>query len=438
MAVVRSTRVVIGEEVRPASIRMEQGLIVAIDDGPADLDFGDLVIMPGLVDSHVHVNEPGRAGWEGFVTATRAAAAGGTTTIVDMPLNSVPPTVSTDALARKREAAKGKLTVDVAFWGGLIPGSEGEIGPLVKEGVCGFKSFLVDSGVAEFPPMTVDQLAAALPRLGLLRIPALIHAEDPAQIHSLSGDPTEYGSYLATRPAQGEAAAIDVVAGLARASGARVHVLHISSEEAVEALGSGPESMSGETCPHYLTFCAEEITSGATPFKCAPPIRSAAHREALWEGLIAGTISMVVSDHSPAPADLKRLDDGDFGRAWGGIGSLQLRLSAAWTGAERRKVHLPLLAPWLAGEPARLAGLDHRKGSIAAGMDADLVIWDPDGAIRIRGSGLEHRHPITPYEGMMLRGTVTQTILGGRTIFEEGVISTGGGKMLRRDGRSDL
>ncbi|HSK06556.1 MAG TPA: allantoinase AllB [Acidimicrobiia bacterium] len=438
MVVLRSTRVVVGDEVRPASIGIEQGRIVAIDDRPGDLDFGDLVIMPGLVDGHVHVNEPGRSEWEGFATATRAAAAGGTTTIVDMPLNSIPATVTVAALAEKRGSAMGKLTVDTAFWGGLIPGSEDEIGSLAAEGVCGFKSFLVDSGVPEFPPMGVDALAAILPVLGSLGLPALIHAEDPAQIHPVEGDATQYRSYLASRPARGEGAAVEVVTGLARRSGARMHVLHISSAEAVGALAAGPDSMSGETCPHYLTFSAEEIPVGATPFKCAPPIRTTEHREALWQGLLDGTLSMVVSDHSPAPPEVKGLEDGDFATAWGGIGSLQLRLPATWTGASERGVDLHRIARWLSLEPARLAGLDDRKGAIALGWDGDLVVWNPDGALEVRGRDLEHRHPITPYEGMKLRGRVVMTMLGGKTVFDRGAVTPGNGRMLRRNDRSDL
>jgi allantoinase len=254
----------------------------------------------------------------------------------------------------------------------------------------------------------------------------------------MDGDPTEYGSYLATRPSEGEAAAVEVVASLARDSGARMHVLHVSSKEAVQAMASGPGSMSGETCPHYLTFCAEEIATGATPFKCAPPIRAAEHREALWAGLEDGVLNMVVSDHSPAPARVKHLDDGDFARAWGGIGSLQLRLPVTWTGAAERGVGFARLARWLALEPARLAGLDGGKGSIAVGSDADLVIWDPDGWFEVRGRDLEHRHATTPYEGMKLRGAVVRTVLGGKTVFDEGVIRSGNGRMLRRDDRSDL
>lgn len=438
MSVIGSTRVVIEGEMRPASIRIEHGVIVKVGQELPDVDFGDLVVMPGLVDSHVHVNEPGRSEWEGFTTATRAAAAGGTTTIVDMPLNSIPPTVTTAALAEKRAAAGGKLTVDVAFWGGLIPGSEGQIGPLVREGVCGFKSFLVDSGVAEFPPLTLAELSAALPAMKELGVPSIVHAEDPARLQGLSGDATDYLSYLDSRPPGAEAAAVDDVARLSAESGARIHVLHVSSAEAVEAVAAAPRSLTGETCPHYLTFCAEEIAPGATQFKCAPPIRSAEHRDALWAGLLDGSLSMVVSDHSPAPVEAKRLEAGDFGRAWGGIGSLQLRLPATWTGAAERGIGIPLLSRWLAFEPARLAGLDDRKGSIEVGLDADLVIWDPDGVTEVSGSDLEHRHPLTPYEGMALRGSVATTILGGVTVFDGTITGPASGSMLRRDDRLDL
>jgi allantoinase len=340
--------------------------------------------------------------------------------------------VSSDALAEKMAAAEGKLAVDVAFWGGLIPGSESELAQLVADGVCGFKSFLVDSGVPEFPPISVGQLAATLPTLSRLGVPSLVHAEDPAHIYDLEGDPREYRSYLATRPPSGEGAAVDTLSRLADESGARVHVLHISSQEAVTALSSAPGSMSGETCPHYLTFQAEEIAAGATPFKCAPPIRTREHREALWHALIEGALSMVVSDHSPAPAGVKGVELGDFGRAWGGIGSLQLRLQATWTGASERGVGISQMSHWLAGEPARLAGLDDRKGTLAPGMDADIVVWDPDGVTEVRGGDLEHRHPITPYEGMRLRGKVEATILGGETVFERGVVSGRRGRMLRR------
>jgi allantoinase len=340
--------------------------------------------------------------------------------------------VTSDALEVKRGVADGKLTVDVAFWGGLIPGSESELEPLAAAGVCGFKSFLVESGVPEFPPVTVDELGAALPTLARLGVPSLVHAEDPALLHVMEGDPTDYGSYLASRPPDSEAAAVELVCGLAVNSGARVHVLHISSAEAVARLGTGPGAVSGETCPHYLTFCAEEIEPRSTLFKCAPPIRGAQHRDALWEALLDGTISMVVSDHSPAPAEAKGLGEGDFGRAWGGIGSLQLRLLTTWSGAHDRGATLPQMTRWLATAPAQLAGLDDRKGRIEVGLDADFVVWDPDGATDVMGTRLEHRHPFTPYEGMRLRGTVRQTILAGDTVFDGAVTSRRGGRMLNR------
>ncbi len=437
MSLIGSTRVLLGDEVRPASIRIVEGTIVEIGSEAPEVDFGDLVVMPGLVDSHVHVNEPGRTEWEGFATATRAAAAGGTTTIVDMPLNSIPPTVSVAALEAKRRAAAGKLAVDVAFWGGLIPGSADQIGPLVAAGVCGFKAFLVDSGVAEFPPVTPKELLPALLEMRDLGVPALVHAEDPARISIVAGDPADYGSYLASRPAGAEAEAVSGLAEMSRDIGARIHVLHVSSGEAVAVLSEGPPTLTGETCPHYLMFCSEEIEHGATPFKCVPPIRSAEHREALWAGLVEGWLTLVVSDHSPAPTGIKRLEDGDFGQAWGGIGSLQLRLPATWTGAAQRGLSLPELSRWLAAEPARLAGLGG-KGEIAVGRDADLVVWDPDGVTEVEGARLEHRHPITPYEGMRLRGSVVTTVLAGATVFDGDGITTGNGRMLRRDDRSDL
>ncbi len=425
---------IVDGEMRPATIKVDRGLIVAIEPGGrADHDFGDHVVMPGLVDSHVHVNEPGRTEWEGFETATRAAAAGGTTTIVDMPLNTIPPTTTPEALAEKQAAARGRLAVDVAFWGGLIPGSLDQLAPLVDEGVSGFKAFLVDSGVPEFPPVPVDVLEAALKALSMLGVPALIHAEAPDLIEEPRGDPREYATYLATRPPESEARAIERVVRLAGPTGAAVHILHVSSAEAVEALDQrGSIRPTGETCPHYLTFAAEEISDGATAFKCAPPIRHAEHREALWEALGKGTLQMVVSDHSPAPDDLKEVESGDFMRAWGGIASLQLRLPAVWDSGSRRGFGFQELSRWLAEAPAALAGLDDRKGTIRTGADADFVVWDPDGATKVTGHTLEHRHPLTPYEGMALRGRVVATLLGGEFVHGGRAAAGHRGRMLRR------
>ncbi len=432
MPSLRSRRVVLPDGVRPATIHHAGGVIQEIGQGPADEDYGDLVVMPGLVDSHVHVNEPGRTGWEGFRSATQAAAAGGTTTIVDMPLNSIPPTVDRPALEAKRAAATSGISVDVAFWGGLIPGSEPSIRDLVEDGVCGFKSFLVDSGVPEFPPMSISQLEEALPELGSLGVPLLLHAEDPARLHPMLGDPRSYQGYLDSRPSECEAEAVEVAASLAEESGARVHVLHVSSGDSVQALRKRREGpMGGETCPHYLTFSSEDIADGATEFKCAPPIRSREHREALWQGLGDGSLDMVVSDHSPAPADLKAVESGDFSLAWGGISSLQVRLAATWTGAAPRGFGLEELARWLAVAPAELAGLS-RKGAIASGMDADFVVWDPDGLTEVDGGSLLHRHPLTPYQGMTLRGRVVETVLRGQKVYTSGTMVEGKGKMLVR------
>ena len=394
MQSLRSNRVVLGDEVRPATVRWEHGVVVEVGDGSAARDYGDLVVLPGLVDSHVHVNEPGRTDWEGFATATMAAAAGGTTAIVDMPLNSLPPTTTVTALQEKRNAARGQLAVDVAFWGGIIPGSFGEIPGLVDAGVCGFKVFLTDSGVPEYPPVQPGDLTSFS-----LDVPLLVHAE--ADEHLRTPGPS-YAEYLESRPAAAEAAAIRQVGALEMA----VHILHVSSAEGVDAIAS-TRGVSGETCPHYLTFTAADVTG--VEFKCAPPIREAEHREALWEGLKNGVLSMVVSDHSPSPPNSKR---GDFATAWGGIASLQLRLPATWTGAVGRDVGLAELARWLAFAPAELAGLDDRKGSIDVGKDADFVVFDPDGETMVSGRDLHHRHPMTPYEGMRLRGRVLDTLTG--------------------------
>lgn len=394
MVTLSSTRVVTADGVRPATIRAEEGQIVEIGEGPADHDYGDLVLMPGLVDSHVHVNEPGRTEWEGFDSATRAALAGGTTTIVDMPLNSVPPTTTVFALEQKRRSAQGQIAMDVAFWGGIVPGSMDHVRPLIEAGVCGFKVFTTDSGVPEFAAVDQELLG------GLhLDVPLLVHAE-ATDLLGMSG--ADYASYLASRPPEAEAVAIDRVAAV----DAPVHILHVSSGEGVDAIARHP-GITGETCPHYLTFTDDDVTG--VEFKCAPPIRGAEHREALWEGLRSRTLAIVVSDHSPAPSDLKQ---GGFDTAWGGISSLQIRLPVVWDGAVRRGFALADLVDWLARGPARLAGLGDRKGSIEVGKDADVVVFDPDGVTHVIGPDLHHRHPLTPYEGMEFRGRVVDTILG--------------------------
>lgn len=421
---------------RPASIHVGDGRILGIgphDDRPAgvrELDAGALVVMPGLVDPHVHVNDPGRADWEGFDHATRAAAAGGVTTLVDMPLNSIPPTTTVSGLAAKQRAAKGRCSVDVGFWGGVVPGNTADLEPLARAGVLGYKCFLSPSGVDEFTHVSEGDLREAMPVLARLGLPLLTHAEMPALLRNpaharegRTGDPRTYATWLDSRPPKAEHAAIDLLIALAREFGARVHIVHLASADGLEAIRAARAAgvaVTVETCPHYLAFAAEEIADGATAFKCAPPIRGRDHRERLWQGLAEGDIDLVATDHSPAPPALKRLDEGDFVRAWGGIASLQIGLSAVWTGAAARHLPLERLSAWMAAAPARLAGLADTKGRIAVGRDADLVVWDPDADVRIDGAALYHRHPVTPYDGARLKGRVQTTILRGRVIYEEG------------------
>jgi allantoinase len=366
----------------------------------------------------VHVNEPGRTEWEGFATATRAAAAGGVTTICDMPLNSLPPTVSAAALEEKRAAAAGKCWVDVAFWGGAVPGNAAELGPLHEAGVVGFKCFLIDSGVPEFPPLEVAELRSVLGSLAALDALLIVHAEDAAEIKPASG--RDYGSFLASRPPVSERRAIEKVISAAAATGARAHIVHLSAAECVAMIAGAKAAgirLTAETCPHYLYFAAEQVPDGGTEFKCCPPVRDAINREALWRGLEAGVIDCVVSDHSPCPPELKAPDTGDFGQAWGGIASLQLGLSAVWTVARRRGRTLDDVARWMAAAPAALAGLP-AKGRLAPGCDADLVAFDPDEAYTVDPAQLQHRHPVTPYAGRMLTGRVRQTWLRGTPLLE--------------------
>jgi allantoinase len=440
--VVRSRRVVTGGRLRPAAIHIRTGRIAGVldfEDVPAGCpldDAGDAVVMPGVVDTHVHVNEPGRTEWEGFDTATRAAAAGGVTTIVDMPLNSIPATTSVAGFDAKRRAAEGKCFVDVGFWGGVVPGNEPELQGLVAAGVLGFKCFLVPSGVDEFPGVTEADLRIAMPALAKLGVPLLVHAELPgpiddatrqvaARLARVSGsapDARSYATYLATRPKQAENDAIALSIALCREYRVATHIVHLSSSEGVAPLSharAGQYPITVETCPHYLTFVAEEIPDRATAFKCAPPIRERENRESLWAALAGGLIQMVASDHSPSPPALKHTGSGDFLRAWGGISSLQLSFAATWTGASARGYPLNQVVEWMCRAPARLAGFD-RKGAVEVGYDADLVVCDPEGELTVDGRSLMHRHPLTPYEGRALRGVVERTYLGGRRIYERG------------------
>jgi len=435
--VLRSRRVLTPEGLRSASIAVRGGRIQTVmphEEGFAGSglpveDAGDAVVFPGLVDSHVHVNDPGRAHWEGFETATMAAAAGGITAIVDMPLNSIPPTTSLSGLREKLDAAAGRISVDVGFWGGVVPGNAEEIGPLRLAGVSGFKCFLAPSGVGEFPEVSDGVLDAAMEKLAGLAVPLLVHAEDPARLRPAAGAPRAHASWLASRPPEAEHAAIEKVIAACRRTGARVHVLHLSSAGALDAIRRAKDEglpVTAETCPHYLTFAAEEVADGATAFKCAPPIRGRENRERLWEGLRSGDIDMVVSDHSPSSPEEKRLDSGDFFQAWGGIASLELTLAATLTGARAREIPIESLGSWMSAAPARLAGLEDSRGRIAAGRDADFVVWDPDAEWIVDPQRMFQRHRITPYAGASLRGRVLATYLRGEKIYETGKLTAAG------------
>jgi allantoinase len=427
--IIRGERVVLPDGIRSASIHVAGGRIVdvgAYEDRPTgvdDINARELVVLPGLVDTHVHINEPGRTDWEGFAHATRAAAAGGVTTLVDMPLNSIPSTTTVDGLEAKRRAARDQCHVDVGFWGGVVPGNAGHLEPLARAGVRGFKCFLSPSGVDEFGHVSGTDLREALPILAQLGLPLLVHAEMPALLRQPFGDPRCYATWLESRPPDAENKAIELLVELAREYQTPVHVVHLASADALPALRAARASglpLTVETCPHYLTFASEDIRDGATMFKCAPPIRERAHRERLWQALISGDIDFVATDHSPAPPSLKRIDEGDFVGAWGGVASLQVGLAAVWTSAVRRGAVVADLARWLSEAPARLAGLTGRKGVIARGADADLVFWEPDAESTIDPANLYHRHPVSPYAGMAVRGRVVKTILRGEVIFDGG------------------
>ncbi len=378
----------------------------------------DEVLLPGLVDTHVHVNEPGRTEWEGFASATRAAAAGGVTTIIDMPLNSIPPTVSTRALEVKRAAARASAAVDVGFWGGAVPENLGSLRALHDAGVFGFKAFLAPSGVDEFGHLDATQLDAALDELAAFDGLLLVHAEDPGVLDAASNDGgTGYGAYVASRPDEAEVVAISRVIEGVRRTGTRAHILHLSSAAALPELRAARAEglpITVETCPHYLVLASETIPDGGTQFKCAPPIRDEANRDALWQALRDGDIDFVVSDHSPATADLKFAGRGDFAQAWGGIAGVQLGLAAVWTVAAERDVPLTDVVRWMSTSPAAFAGLG-QKGLIEVGRDADLVVFAPDERFTVRAHELLHKNPVSAYDGAELRGVVRRTFLRGST-----------------------
>ncbi len=394
---------------------------------PGVEDVGDRVVSPGLVDSHVHVNDPGRD-WEGFDTATRAAAAGGVTTIVDMPLNSSPVTTTPAALDAKLAASEGRRFVDVGLWAGVVPGNAGDLIALARAGVLGGKAFMVPSGIDEFGHVGERELREAMPVLRDHGLPLLVHAEldvgldvglDPGG--PAPADPRIYAGYLASRPRDWEDAAIALLIDLCRETRCPVHIVHLASASAIEGIRQARDEglpLTVETCPHYLCLDDSTIPDGATQFKCAPPIRDRENRDALWAALFDGVIDAIVSDHSPCPPALKLADRGDFMAAWGGIASLQHGLSVVWTEAARRGARLDQIATWMSAAPARLAGRHRSKGRLAAGYDADVVVWDPDESFTLTADALYYRHRISPYVRAALRGRVHRTFVRGREVYD--------------------
>ncbi|WP_425513645.1 allantoinase AllB [Arthrobacter yangruifuii] len=434
--VIRGNAVLTPEGITPAEVGVRDGVIAAVVPlgtglaGERLLELaGDETLLPGLVDTHVHVNEPGRTEWEGFASATRAAAAGGVTTLIDMPLNSIPPTVTVDALEAKQACAAPQAAVDVGFWGGAVPGNEADLRPLHDAGVFGFKCFLVHSGVNEFPHLEPAEMETVLAELKTFDALLLVHAEDPAAILPVPAG-LQYAGFLASRPPSAENSAVGQVIEAGRRTGARAHILHLSSAEALPLIRAAKDDgvrLTAETCPHYLTLTAEEIPDGATAFKCCPPIRGDANREQLWAGLADGTIDCIVSDHSPSTLDLKDLGRGDFSVAWGGVSSLQLGLPLIWTEARARGIPLERVLHWMSAAPAELAGLD-RKGGIVPGKDADFAVFAAGDTFTVDPAALQHRNPVTPYAGKQLTGVVRRTLLAGVDV-DPGAPA---GRLLRR------
>ncbi len=447
---IRSKRVVTPEGVRAATVHIRNGVIEAVtgyNDSPSGKhihDAGESVVMPGLVDTHVHINEPGRTEWEGFETATRAAAAGGVTTLIDMPLNSIPATTTAAALETKRKAARKKCWVDVGFWGGVVPGNTAELRALHRAGAFGFKCFLVPSGVTEFVHVTEEDLRAALPILAALDTPLLVHAELPGPIEDANkklakSDPAKYRTWLLSRPPSAETKAVEMMIRLAHEFNAQVHIVHLSSELSVPLIRRAKKEgvhITTETCPHYLFFASGSIRNGRTEYKCAPPIRDLRNNKGLWNSLGKGAIDFVVSDHSPSAPAMKCLDTGDFFKAWGGIASLQLGLPVMWTKMGAQNDSLKHLVRWMCSGPARLAGLEKHKGAIAIGYDGDIVVWNPEKRFMVRPKMLQHRHKLTPYANHTLRGIVEATFLRGEMIYDRGrFLGTPQGALLRRGER---
>ncbi len=441
-----SKQVLVGEELVEATILLLDGKIKDIVFGnikPYDFpidNVGNSVIMPGLIDSHVHINEPGRTDWEGFDTATKAAAAGGITTLVEMPLNANPVTTTKEAFDKKIEATKGKLHVNCGFWGGIVPGNIEELDALIESGVLGIKAFLTHSGIDEFPNVEEQDLRKGLAILKKHKVPLLVHAEIESphnDQHLLEDNPTSYKAYLKSRPKSWEDEAIKLMIDLCAESETHVHIVHLSSSNSIKALAKAKSEglpITVETCPHYLYFNAEAIEDGKTQYKCAPPIREKANNDLLWKALKEGLFSFIVSDHSPAPPEIKELDSGNFKKAWGGIAGLQFNLPVFWTKAKTQSISILEISKLMSLNVAKFLTIDHRKGKIAKGYDADLMVWNPEEVFEVTKDIIQFKHKVTPYEGSQLSGVVKKTFVAGHKVYDNGKFyELAKGKVLKRN-----
>ena len=424
--------------IKDAFVWVKDGIIKDVSDtlttsNVEQVDVGNNVLMPGVVDPHVHINEPGRTEWEGFDSITKAAIAGGVTTLVDMPLNSSPVTTTVEGFEQKLKATAGQLHTNCCFWGGIVPGNEEQIEPLIEKGVLGFKAFLTHSGINEFPNVAEQDLRKAMPLIAKYNLPLLVHCELSDDRLQMTDDRRSYKNYVASRPKEWEDNAIALMIRLCEEFHCPVHIVHLSSADSIAQIRQAKEKglpLTVETAQHYLFFHAEEIRDGATAFKCAPPIRDKKNNEQLWLALKDGIIDFVATDHSPSTPDRKELESGDFGKAWGGIASIQFALPVLWTAGKQREFRIDDISKWLSQNPSNLIRQQNRKGKIAVGFDADLIVWNPEETFMVTEEKILHKHKVTPYLGKELSGVVKQTYLGGVKVYDEGSMSLNGGKIL--------
>ncbi len=440
----QAERALVAGVLQPAEVGVCDGVIVDVRTGAgvgarsvdAQRVIGpESLLLPGNVDSHVHVNEPGRTLWEGFASATEAAARGGITTIVDMPLNSIPATIDSASLDAKRASAAHQAHVDVGFWGGAVPQNLGRLEALWDEGVFGFKCFLVDSGVPEFAPLDRSEFGVAMAEVAGFGGLMIVHAEDPDVIAGVGAwSSRSYREFVASRPEEAEINAIATVVEQCREYGTRTHILHLSSARSLDLIAAARAEglpLTVETCPHYLVFDADSVPDGAAEFKCCPPIRDAGNQTALWDALREGIIDCVVSDHSPSTPEEKNRGDGDLALAWGGVSGLQVTFPTMVDEAARRGLDIVAVSEWMSAGPARVAGLCG-KGAIAVGFDADLICYQPGRSIAIDGSRLAHRNKLTPYSGRTISGSVWRTVVAGSTVFDGEEVGAPSGRLLSR------